>query len=113
MSGPSSSRLQLLFDAALQSYEKQTGMKLVNHPLARQLENCHSVNSIMGILQQQARPLSAFPGDGGKVMKLLKQVVYVLNALSTSTTLGEGIGLVRRLAFFFLVQYLRSLMLVL
>jgi len=47
----------------------------------------------------EKRPLSAFPGDGGKVMTLLKRVVHVLNALSTSTMLGEGIGLVRRMAF--------------
>ena len=53
----------------------------------------------MSVLQQQARPLSAFPGDSGKVMKLLKRVVHVLHALSTSTTLGEGIGLVSRMAF--------------
>jgi len=68
MSDSSSSRLQLLFDTALQSYEKQTGMKFVDHPLARQLEICHSIGSIMDILQQQARPLSAFPGDGGQVI---------------------------------------------
>ena len=99
MSDSSSSRLQSLFDAALHSYEKQTGMKLVDHPLSGQLENCHSVDSIMEILQQQARAFTEFRGDNGKVMKSLKRAVHVLHALSTSTALGEGVGLVRRMAF--------------
>jgi hypothetical protein len=96
MSNSSSSYVQPLFDAALESYEKQTGMKLMDHPLARQLENCHAVDDIMGVLQQQARALTGFRGEDGKVKKLLKRAVYVLYALSTSTVLGEGIGLVRR-----------------
>jgi hypothetical protein len=96
MSDTSGARLQLLFDAALQSYEKQTGMKLIDHPLARQLENCHSVASVMDILQQQARALTEFRGDDGRVMKSLKRAVHVLHALSTSTTLGEGISMVRQ-----------------
>lgn len=99
MSDTSGFRLQLLFDSALQSYEKQTGMKLIDHPLARQLENCHSVDSIMDILQQQARTLTEFRGDDGKVMRPLKRVVHVLHSLSTSTTLGEGIGLVCLMVF--------------
>ena len=96
MSDTSGVRLQLLFDATLQSYEKQTGMKLIDHPLARQLENCHSVASVMDILQQQARALTEFRGDDGRVMKSLKRAVHVLHALSTSTTLGEGISMVRQ-----------------
>jgi hypothetical protein len=96
MSNSSSSNVQSLFDAALESYEKQTGMKLIDHPLARQLENCHTVDVIMDFLQQQARALTGFLGEEGKVKKSLKRAVHVLHALSTSTALGEGIGLVRR-----------------
>jgi hypothetical protein len=94
MNDPSSARLQLLFDAALQSYEKQTGMKLIDHPLAGQLENCHSVDNIMDILQQQAQALTTSRQDGGKLMKSLKRAVQVLHALSSSTILDQGIGLV-------------------
>lgn len=97
MSGSSGTKLQLLFDAALQSYEKQTGMKLIDHPLTRQLDNCHSADSVMDVLQQQARAFTEFRGDDGKAMKFLKQTVDVLHALSTSTILGEGIGLVRQM----------------
>jgi len=109
MSDSSGTRLQLLFDTAMQSYEKQTGLKLIDHPLARQLESCHTVESVMNILQHQAWSITGFREDDGKAMRSLKRVVHVLHALSTSTTLGEGIGLVR------LTQLLRSqfLMLVL
>jgi hypothetical protein len=38
MSGQSGlSRLQMLFEAALQDYENQTDIELVKHPLAEQL----------------------------------------------------------------------------
>jgi len=95
----SSPGLRLLFDAALQGYEKQTGMKLIDHPLARELENCHSVDSIMDILQQQARALVDHRGGDGKVMNSLERAVHVLHALSTNTTLGEGISVVSRRVF--------------
>ena len=95
MNDSSSTRLQFLFDAALQSYEKQTGFKLIDHRLARQLENCHTVDSVMDVLQHQASANTRLREDDGKFMKSLKQVVHVLHALSTSTILGEGIGLVR------------------
>jgi len=103
MSNASSSRLQLLFDAALQNYEKQTRMKLLDHPFAKQLENCHSVDSVMDILQQQARAMTEFRGDDGKVVKSLKRVVHVVHTLSTSTILGEGIGLVSLARFLVLL----------
>jgi hypothetical protein len=94
MNDPSISRLHSLFDAVLQSYEKQTGMKLTDHPLAGQLENCHSVDDVMGILQQQAQTLTTSRRDGGKLMKSLKRAVQVLHAFSSSTTIDQGIGLV-------------------
>jgi hypothetical protein len=99
MSDSSSSSLQLLFDAALQSYEKQTRLKLVDHPLSKQLETCHSVDSVMNILQQQVRNLTKFRGADGKVTRSLWRVVHILHALSVSTTLGEGVGLVRQIMF--------------
>jgi hypothetical protein len=46
-SGPS--RLRALFEAALEDYEKQTGIALAKHPLAEQLQNCVSIESILDI----------------------------------------------------------------
>jgi hypothetical protein len=93
MSDPSSSTstLQLLFDAAIHDYEKQTGMKLIEDPLARQLENCSSVDSIIAILQEQARAFTQFRRDDDKVMKPLKRVVQVTHALSTSLVSRVGL----------------------
>ena len=105
MGDSSGTRLQLLFDAALQSYEKQTGLKLTDHPLARQLENCHTANSVMDTLQYQAWTNTGFREENGKIMRSLKEVVHVLDALCTSTTLGEGIGLVC-LTYFLCSQFL-------
>jgi hypothetical protein len=97
--GDSGTRLQLLFDTALQSYEKQTGFKLIDHPFARQLDNCHTVESVVDILQRQACALDAFRDKDSKGMKTLKRVVDVLHPLSTTTSLGEGGGLVRLTQF--------------
>jgi hypothetical protein len=37
---------QSLFDIALQDYEKQTGLKLIDHLHAEGLEQCNSVEAI-------------------------------------------------------------------
>jgi hypothetical protein len=93
---PGSSRLhwQVLFDAALQDYEKQTGIVLANHPLAEQLQNCHSVESVTTVLREQTQAFSEFRGRD-KILKLLKNVVSVLHKLSATADLGQAIGLVR------------------
>lgn len=97
MGDPLGFMLPPLFEAAVHDYQKQTGVKLIDHPLARKLENCNSVESITSVLQEQARSFIDFrrdESDDGKVMKLLKHVVHVLHTLSISTTLREGISLV-------------------
>ena len=100
MSQPSSTfSFQDLFNAALQDYENQTGNRLVDHPFAKQLEACDSVDSTIAILQEQAQIFHEFRGDDGKLMKSLKSSVDVLYTLSISTVLGEGIGLVHPKSF--------------
>jgi len=97
MSHPSpSSTFQSLFDVALQDYEIQTGTKLADHPLAKQLEACDSVDSVTSFLQERARSFHEFRGEDGKFMRSLKRVVHVLYTLSTNAALGESIGLVVR-----------------
>ena len=54
------SHFQSLFETALQDYEKQTGMKLAEHPLAKQLELCDSVESVTTVLQQHVQSFSKF-----------------------------------------------------
>ena len=88
-----SSHLKVLFDAALQDYERQTGITLVKHPLAERLQECHSVESITAVLHEQTQTLNQFRGKE-KLMKLLKNAVSVLYKLSACAKLGEVIGVV-------------------
>jgi len=93
-----SSHFRLLFESALQDYQIQTGTTLPNHPLAEKLQYCDSVDSVTAVLQEQAQAFTEFRGGDGRIMKSLKTVVSVLDSLSTSTALGEAIGLVRQKA---------------
>lgn len=86
-----------LFQSALEDYEKQTGINLVGHPLAVQLDGCDSVDSINEVLQEQARSFREFRGSDNKIMKLLRRAVQVLHKLSGTAVFGEAIGLVRRI----------------
>ena len=97
MTDPSTpSRFRLLFNAALEDYEKQTGTDLADHPFAKQLESCDSVESITTFFQEQTQAFSEFRGNDTRIMTPLKSAVSILYTLSTSTVLGEAIGLVRR-----------------
>jgi hypothetical protein len=93
---PSASFL-LLYNAALKDYATQTGTNLVDHPFAKRLEECESVDAISSLLQENVRSFREFRREDrdGKIVKSLKCAVYVLHTLSTSTVLGEGVGLVR------------------
>jgi hypothetical protein len=102
MSQPSSlsSTFQVLFNAALQDYKDKTGNTLTDHPIAKQLEACESVNSITAILQEQARSFRETTENDGKLMKALNSSVDVLCAPSINSALNEAIGAVaRRKAF--------------
>ena len=83
-----------LFNAALQDYAKKTGTKLDDYALTKKLETCDSVDSISSVLQHQAQRFYEFR-EAGKIMTSLKATVQVLYTLSTSTLLGEGLGIVR------------------
>jgi hypothetical protein len=97
MSQPS---FRILFDAALQDYKDKTGNSLTDHPIAKQLETCESVDSITAILQEQARGFHEFRENDGRLMKAFNSSVDVLCAPSISSTLNLAIGLVvRRKAF--------------
>jgi hypothetical protein len=89
-----SSRLRLLFEAALQDYERQTGIALAKHPLAVPLQNYDTVESVTAVLRQQTQSFGEFRGKD-KVMKLLKKIVSVLFKLSAVADFGRAIDLVR------------------
>jgi hypothetical protein len=85
---------QVLFEAALQDYEEQTGIVLATHPLAEQLQNCDTVESVTAVLREQTQGFSEFRGRD-KIMKLLKKAVSVLHKLPAAAGLVQAIGLVR------------------
>jgi hypothetical protein len=101
-----SSRLQVLFQAAMHDYEKKTGIVLARHPLAEKLQNCDSVESVTAVFQEQTQAFSGFRA-GDKVFKPLKNIVSLLHKLSSA---ADTIGLVRPCA---IIQCLKFLNLIL
>jgi hypothetical protein len=89
---PPSPNFQLIFDNALQSYEKCTKSDLFAHPLAAQLQDCNSPNTILYLMHQQVQGLHQSQRDDDKPTKWLDPTVRVLYAFSE--TLGEGVSLV-------------------
>ena len=90
-----SSRLRSLFKSALEDYETKTKITLDQHPLAKQLENCNSVESITAVLQDQARAFGEFKGRD-RIMKSIRRTVSFLYNLSATAALGDDLGLVRQ-----------------
>ena len=88
-----STSFRALFESAFQAYEKKTGITLAEHPLAIQLQSCHSVESITALVQDQA---SAFNGFRGKdrVTKSVMSILSTLTKLSATASLGDVVGLV-------------------
>ncbi|KAF8479755.1 hypothetical protein DFH94DRAFT_682439 [Russula ochroleuca] len=86
------SRLREFIDAALQDYEKQTSIRLAEHPLATQLQNGDSVDRITAVLDEQLQAFSKFRGVQ-EVTKLLKNTASVLYKLSATADLNQAVGL--------------------
>ena len=92
MSLPPSASFLLLYNSALQGYTTQMGTNLVDHPFAKQLKKCQSVDSISSLLQENVQRFHEFQGGDGKIIKSLKCAIHVLHKLS-HTILGEGSSL--------------------
>jgi hypothetical protein len=94
MSGQSrTSRFRDLFESALQDYEKTTNISLAKHPLAEQLQNHSSVESITTFFQDHARKFGDFPGSD-RFMRSIKNIISILCTLSASAALGDSVHLV-------------------
>ncbi|KAH9009369.1 hypothetical protein EDB83DRAFT_2453934, partial [Lactarius deliciosus] len=87
-----SSRFQLIFDAALKSYQKKTGKNLSAHPLASQLQSCDSTSAILAVLQHQVQEFDQAHSGDERLTKWLIPTVNVLYAFSAAVS--EGVGLV-------------------
>jgi len=87
----SPSNFQVIFNNALKTYERRTKKDLLAHPLATQLQDCDSHNSILIMLQQQVQELNQSQSGDERLTKWLDPTVKVLYTLSE--TLG-GVSLV-------------------
>ncbi len=88
----SSSDFQLLFNAALEAYERKTKNRLLAHPLAAQLQSCDSPAAILSVLQDLIQQFDCRRRSDERLSKWLSPTVNVLYTLSA--TLGQGVGLV-------------------
>jgi hypothetical protein len=89
-----SSVFESLFQSALEEHETETGINLIRHPFAFQLEHCNSVASITKALQEQAQPFQISRDGYSKVMALLEQTVQALHRISTAMVFVESPTLV-------------------
>ena len=83
------------FESALQTYQRETYITLAEHSLAIQLQSCHSVESIITLLQNEARAFSDLPRSD-IIMKSIESTVSILSAISAAPSLDEAISLVRQ-----------------
>ena len=83
----SSSNFQVIINNALKVYNKRTKNDLLLHPLAAQIQTCHSPADILAVLQQQVQGLDR----DDRWTKWLDPTINVL--LTFSQTAGT-VGLV-------------------
>ena len=88
----SSSSFHLIFNNALEAYEKRTKKDLLTHPLAAELRDCNSPSKILAVLHRQAQGLNQSLSSDYRWTRWLDPTVNVLYMLSE--TLEEGISLV-------------------
>jgi hypothetical protein len=89
----SSSAFQLIFDAALSDYSKQTGIDLASHPFAQSFQTCDSTNSIIVLFQDRSKQFQEYRDGNRRLIDCLKPVVQVLHTVAG--ILGEAASLVR------------------
>ena len=92
MASSSSPNFQSIFNASLQAYDNKTKNKLLDHPLATQLQSCDSPNAVLTVLQDLVRQFDKCRASDERLKNWLDPTVNVLYAFSA--TLGEGVGLV-------------------
>ena len=96
MASSSSSNFQYIFNASLQAYDSKTKNKLLDHPLAAQLQSCDSPNAVCSVLQDLIQQFDQRRTSDERLKSWFNTTVNVLYTFSA--TLGEGVGLVSLLS---------------
>ena len=91
-----SARFRELLESALQEYEKQPGVILVDKEdsLAIGLQCCHTVDDITTLLQDKTLAFGDFQHD--RILKSIKATVSVLSPVSAVASVADNAGLVRQ-----------------
>ena len=87
----SSSNIQLIIDA-LADYAKTTGIELSENPFAAELEQSHSPDAILQLLQRRETAFKDYRDGNWRLSGYLSPAVRVLQAFSG--ILGEAASLV-------------------
>jgi hypothetical protein len=74
------------FRVCLAGVQEKTGITLIEHPLAVQLQSCHSVESITAVLQDQIQASNDFGGDD-RIMKSIKSIISITSTLAVTAVL--------------------------
>jgi len=88
----SSPDFDFIFTSAFRAYKKKTGSDITSHPLAAELQTCHSPDAILNVLRAKIPALDQSQNSDERFEKWLIPTINVL--YSFSSALGEGIGLV-------------------
>jgi hypothetical protein len=92
MASSSSSNFESIFNASLQAYDNKTKNKLLDHPLATQLQSCDSSNAVLFVLQDLIQQFDQRRTGDDRLKNWFNPIVNVLYTFSA--TIGEGVGLV-------------------
>jgi hypothetical protein len=88
----SSSNFQSILDAALDNYSNQTGINLINHPSAEQIQNCQSPDDVLKLLLERESAFKDYRDKYRNFIGSLRPIVQAVHAFSS--ILGEAAGLV-------------------
>jgi hypothetical protein len=88
---PSASEFTQIFQAACDEYRRLTGHDLKTHPLATELEGCHSPDGTLTILRKQVDALIKYDRGYDKLLVYLNLIVNVLFTLSEERWADVGL----------------------
>jgi len=78
---PSSSVSDVIFGMALNNYTRQTGIDLINDPLAVQVKNCDTPHAILDVLREQALAIDRVEDGNTQLMECLRPIEDIIGHL--------------------------------
>jgi hypothetical protein len=81
LTGPSTN-FQSVLDAATDSYVKQTGVDITNHPSAEKLKNCQSPEDVIQLLSEGETQFKDYRDKYRSMIEQLRPVVQIVFAFS-------------------------------